>query len=149
MMFSCQICGHQSSTSVAYLRHMKIDNNIPKLVLQCCMPNCQMTFRKCAGLKAHLYRKHKKCVIEPRLNISVDLICHVDFCTAKCDSLTEFYSHLKGHIKEGRTAACPFKQFDKAFTVISTFTSHLTRKRKDSGEGNLIESIIAILPFFL
>lgn len=141
MMYSCQICGHQSSTSVAYLRHVKIHDNLPNLVLQCCMPNCTRTFKKYAGLKAHLYRKHKKYVTEPRLSIPVDLTCHVDFCTAKCDSLTKFYSHLKGHIKEGRTVACPFQQCDKSFTVISTLSCHLTRKHRESGQGNLIESI--------
>lgn len=105
------------------------------------MPSCKRTFKKCAGLKAHIYIKHKKCVVEPRLTIPVDLPCHVNFCTAKCDSLTKFYSHLKGHIKEGRTAACPFQQCDKSFTVISTLSSHLTRKHRASGEGNLIESV--------
>ena len=105
------------------------------------MPNCTKTFKKYTGLKAHLYRKHKKYVIEPRLSIPVDLTCNVDFCTAKCDSLTKFYSHLKGHIKEGRTVACPFQQCDKSFTVISTLSCHLTRKHRDRGQGNLIESI--------
>lgn len=72
----------------------------------------------------------------------VDLTCHVDFCSAKCDSLTEFYSHLEVHIKEGQVVACPFKQCDKTFKVVSTFTSHLSRKHKESAEANLIESII-------
>lgn len=75
--------------------------------------------------------------------MSVDLTCHVDFCSAKCDSLTEFYSHLKGHIKEGRAVACPFNQCEKTFTVVSTFTSHLSRTHKKTPEGNLIESTIA------
>lgn len=45
------------------------------------------------------------------------------------------------HIKEGRAVACPFKQCDKTFNVVSTFTSHLSRKHK-SREGHLIECII-------
>ncbi|KAM3614942.1 uncharacterized protein V6R79_021097, partial [Siganus canaliculatus] len=136
------IRGHQSSDSVAYVRHVKIHSNIPNAVLNCCMPNCKRTLRKCAGLKAHLYRNHRKCVTEPRFSLPTDLACHVDFCTAKCDSLIEFYSHLKGHIKEGRTVVCPFKQCGKTFTVVSTCTSHLSRNHKRNGEG-MIESILA------
>lgn len=92
----------------------------------------------CRSKSTYLHKT--KSVVEPGLTIPVDLTCHVDICTAKCDSLTKFYSHLKGHIKEGRIVACPFQQCDKSFTVISTF-SHLTRKHRASGEGNLIESI--------
>lgn len=47
------------------------------------------------------------------------------------------------HIKEGRTIVCPFKQCDKTFTVVSTFTSHLSRKHKRSEEGNLMDSVMA------
>ena len=106
------------------------------------MPNCKRSFRKCAGLKAHLYRDHKKRDTEPSLSMPVDLTCHVDFCSNKSDSLTDFYSHLKVHIKEGRAVACPFMHCDKTFTVVSTFTSHLSRKHKQSAEGNLMDSII-------
>jgi len=136
-MFSCQICGQQSATSVAYVRHIRIHSNIPNLVLQCCMPNCQRTFKKCAGLKGHIFVKQRSIRL-------VDLTCHVSSCRAKCDSLTEFYSHLKVHIKEGQTIACPFKQCDKTFTVISTFTSHLSRKHKRSEEVNLTDSVIGL-----
>ncbi len=143
-MFSCQICGQQSATSVAYVRHIKIHSNIPNLVRQCCMPNCQRTFKKCAGLKGHIYRHHKDSIVQPRSIRLVDLTCHVSSCRAKCDSLTEFYSHIKVHIKEGRTIVCPFKQCDKTFTVVSTFTSHLSRKHKRSEEGNLMDSVISL-----
>lgn len=127
---SCKICGHQSSTSEAYVRHLKIHSNVPNLALQCCIPNCKGTFRKRAGPKVHLYRNHKKCVNEPRLCTLVDLTRHVDFCSVKCDSLTEFYSHLKMDIKEGWAVACLFEECDKTLTVLSTMTSHLSRKHK-------------------
>lgn len=83
-------------------------------------------------------------MVQPKLCRLVDLTCHVSTCHAKSDSLTEFYSHLKVHIKEGRTIVCPFKQCDKTFTVVSTFTSYLSRKHKRSEEGNLMDSIISL-----
>ncbi len=124
-MFPCQFCGHQCSTTVAYVKHVRIHSNIPNLLLQCCMQTCNRKFKKVAALKSHLYRHHKECVVVPRPHLcpAVDLACNVDLCSAKCETLTQFYSHLKVHIKEGRRVACPFKQCDTSFTVISTFTS--------------------------
>lgn len=73
---------------------------------------------------------------------TLPLECHVDFCHAKSSSFPEFISHIKMHIKEGRKVTCPFRQCGKVFTVISTFTSHLTRKHKEN-TGDLIDSITA------
>lgn len=97
------------------------------LQLQCCMPNCQRTFKKCAGLKGHIYRHHKDSIVQPRSIRLVDLTCHVSSCRAKCDSLTEFCSHLKVHIKEGQTIVFPFKQCDKTFTAVSTYISFVKK----------------------
>lgn len=72
-----------------------------------------------------------------------ELTCHVDLCIAKCDTLTQFYSHLKVHIEEGRTVTCPFRQCNTSFTVLSTFTSYLCRKHKRPAVVNLAESIYA------
>ena len=103
------------------------------------MTNCKRTFRKCAGLKAHLYRDHKKRDSAPSLSMPVDLTCHVDFCSDKSDSLTDFYAHLKVHIKKGRAVACSFMLCGKTFTVVSTFTSHLSRKKtKCRGKSNVV-----------
>jgi len=142
---------------VAYVRHLRIHSNMPNFLLHCCIQACNRKFTKLAALKSHLYRHHRESVVVPRslLCPAVDLACHVDLCSAKCDTLTQFYSHLKVHIKEGRTVAylkvhikegrtvaCPFKHCDASFTVISTFTSHLSRKHKNSTEVNLTESIV-------
>lgn len=140
-MLPCQICGHKSNDIVAYVKHMRLHSSVPNVVFQCCMADCSRTFRKVAALKSHIYRHHKEQVMEPRLSLAANLTCHVDFCSATCDSLTQFYSHLKMHIKEGRTVACPFKHCDKTFTVLSSFTSHMSRRHKKCAERSLIDSI--------
>lgn len=140
-MFACQLCGQQCSTPVVCVKHMRIHSNTPNLFLHCCIQDCNRKF----ALKSHLYRHHNECVVVPRSHLypAVDLACHVDLCSAKCDRLIQFYSHLKVHIKEGRRVTCPFKQCDQSFSVISTFTSHVSRKHKNSAEVNLSESIVA------
>ena len=38
--------------------------------------------------------------------------------------------HLKGHIRKGRTVSCPFRNCDKKFLVMPSFSSHLSRTHK-------------------
>lgn len=71
-----------------------------------------------------------------------DLTCHVEYCAVHCDDLISFLSHLKTHLKEGTGVTCPFKQCKRTFTVLSTFTSHLSRCHKGRAEQNLLETIV-------
>lgn len=50
-------------------------------------------------------------------------------------------SSLKTHIREGKEASSPFRYCDKKFVTVSTFSSHVSRKHKDSSEQHLVESI--------
>lgn len=44
---------------------------------------------------------------------------------------------MKIHIRVGKTLTCPYRHCDKSFIVLSTFTSHMNRKRKNGVEKNL------------
>lgn len=67
--------------------------------------------------------------------------CHVDFCTIRCHSISTLLSHLKGHIREGRTVSCPFRNCDKRFLVVSTFSSHLSRTHKQCTARDISSSL--------
>lgn len=41
------------------------------------------------------------------------------------------------HIKECKAVTCPFRQVQ----VLSTFTSHMSRKHRNSSEGGLVDSV--------
>lgn len=118
---------------------MRIHKNTPNLTFKCVLPDCIQTFQNFSTFKCHTYR-HKH-VVRPTLS-GVELTCHVDFCSARCENLTAFYSHLKTHIREGKTVACPYRHCKKSFTVLSTFTSHMSRKHKSGTEENLAESVV-------
>ncbi len=81
-------------------------------------------------------------MVKPRSCHEVELTCHVDFCREKCKSLKFFYSHLKIHIREGKTVACPYRKCDKRFRVLSTFTSHVSRRHKDGANEHLVDSVV-------
>ncbi|KAL2083090.1 hypothetical protein ACEWY4_020863 [Coilia grayii] len=141
-MFPCQICSHNCATIVSYVRHMKIHKNTPNLTFKCVLPDCSKTFRNFSTFKCHTYRHRvSRHVVSPTLH-GVELSCHVDFCSARCETLTTFYSHLKTHIREGKTVVCPYRHCSKSFTVLSTFTSHMSRAHKNVAEKNLSESIV-------
>lgn len=133
-MFPCQICCHNCATIVAYVKHMRNHKNTPNLTFKCVLPDCSWTFQNFSTFKSHTYRHNLLCLAE--------LTCHVDFCSARCETLTAFYSHLKTHIREGKPVACPYRHSSKSFTVLSTFTSHMSRKHKNGTEENLVESVV-------
>lgn len=69
----------------------------------------------------------------------------LDVCDFKCDSFRRLFSHLKIHIREGRQVSCPFANCGKLFTVISTFSSHLSRSHKPGNHMNLVIVFCQIL----
>lgn len=84
-----------------------------------------------------LYHKVEQLVVGPRLCGATELTCHVDLCSVTCENF-----HLKIHIKDRKTVACPFKQCEKQFQVFSTFTSHMSRKHRTSPESSLVDSVV-------
>lgn len=64
--------------------------------------------------------------------------CHVELCSVKCNDLSSLKSHLKCHIREGRVVSCPFRQCEKTFSVVSSFTSHFSRVHKSCTTSSLL-----------
>lgn len=136
-MFHCELCGHSCDTKFAFVRHMKVHKNVRNMTFKCALPDCKRIFRKVSVFKTHVYRDHQakgqRASDESGFSCQCTndtLSCHVDFCTVRCDSVNNLLSHLKGHIREGRTVSCPFRNCGKRFFVVSTFSSHLSRTHK-------------------
>lgn len=117
---------------------MKIHQSIPNVNFKCALPGCSRSFSKITALKCHVYRDHQRNFKAQRTLIENDLTCPETFCSVRCNDLSSLLSHLKSHIKEGRTVACPFRQCQKRFTVLSTFTSHMSRSHKRCSVENLV-----------
>lgn len=57
----------------------------------------------------------------------------VEECTFKSPHFSSLCEHLKLHIRDKKKVVCPFSACQKLFSVISSFTSHISRKHaKDS-----------------
>ncbi len=121
---------------------MRIHIHVANVRFNCAFPACNKSFKKFSAFKTHCYRhKEGKSKLKSMPFTSFELTCHVDSCQVRCETLNRFYQHLKTHIREGRSISCPFQQRDKSFSVVSTFTAHVSRKHSDCLEVNLIDSV--------
>ncbi len=141
-MYTCKLCAHTCSTLPAFVRHMRIHIHVANVRFNCAFSACNKSFKKFSAFKTHCYRhKEGKSKLKSMPFTSFELGCHVDSCQVRCETLSRFYQHLKTHIREGRSISCPFQQCDKSFSVVSTFTAHVSRKHSDCLEVNLIDSV--------
>ncbi len=141
-MYTCKLCAHTCSTLPAFVRHMRIHIHVANVRFNCAFPACNKSFKKFSAFTTHCYRhKEGKSKLKSMPFTSFELTCHVDSCQVRCETLNRFYQHLKTHIREGRSISCPFQQCDKSFSVVSTFTAHVSRKHSDCLEVILIDSV--------
>ena len=107
---------------------------------------CSRTFKTYAAFSCHIYRDHRDVQKRKKLHSyrsSDDVLkCSVLSCNARFEDLIELCSHLKIHIDEGLSVACPFKRCGKSFHVRSSFSSHVSRKHKDWSERLLSEAVL-------
>jgi hypothetical protein len=59
------------------------------------------------------------------------LVCSLDSCGQKTEDLQKFLSHLKTHLRAGRSICCPFRHCGKTFSVLLSFKSHISRPGRD------------------
>lgn len=109
---------------------MRLHQNVPNASFACPLMDCVRSFQKVSNLRLHLYRDHQRRHEPTRGQPSVTLgcnHCNVDFSSRQSSDVV---AHVKKHIREGRTASCPFMGCEKTFTVTSTFSLHVSRNHK-------------------
>ena len=132
----CHICNVrlQCKNLKAYTRHYQIHRHERNVHFPCCVPGCMKTCFTYKGLVSHVSRHHGTGIAHGNDGISaryqsagVSVKCMMQFCQQQCSDIQEFLAHLKNHIKEGLTVACPFGNCTKQFNVKSSFSSHISR----------------------
>lgn len=123
----CQFCSFVCSSQEVLLRHHQLRHR-RGFHLPCVYSDCVCSFRTRGALKSHLSRSHNRA--KKRQEIST-FFC--DFCEFKenCSQHT-FISHILRHLKKNQTVSCPFQKCDYATNNLTTFTSHTSRKHKNS-----------------
>ena len=144
-MYYCKFCAHKISALKTHIDHQKHHRNISKF-LYCGYKTCKRIFKTYAFLSTHLHQKHDlrfKKEGNP-LSISCDkrgkFVCTVDICRKEFDNMYQLIKHLKFHISNQQEIVCPYQKCRKKYTVLSSFTGHLTRSHKKHVDQKVINT---------
>ena len=137
MLFVCPLCSFQVHSFRALLSHIRITHsNEANFHVQCGLNGCVKSYTKFSSYKAHIWRHHKdmcsSASAELRRYTSILYVCPICNETTY-NTLSELTSHLREH--SGSLVECPFIGCNKAFTVHSSLTAHISRNHKLSGQG--------------
>jgi len=89
---------------------------------------------------SHLTRVHGNCEKSLAYNGAPStLVCDILACGQRCDCLQALLEHLKFHLRKGNRVHCPFVKCTSMFSVLSTFTSHLSRRHKNWSSASIAD----------
>ncbi|XP_032366275.1 uncharacterized protein LOC116685222 [Etheostoma spectabile] len=143
MIFNCGICDFRNTSVSDYVKHCRTHRNSNKAIFPSGFPDCGRSFSSYNSFNVHLSRfHHKGRKLSFNRNISVPLKCSWEFCGKECESIKGLVAHLKCHLQEGLEVTCPYSGCAKAFKVISSFTSHLSRCHKQCDVTHIDQSYI-------
>ncbi|KAK3929621.1 Zinc finger protein 76 [Frankliniella fusca] len=110
--------------------------------IQCGFERCTDSFPNEIGFRVHLIRKHdfqaKQGSAHPQqtaVNQNASYKCSIESCSEKFYATNLLLKHLKAHINSGQTVGCPFRPCDKKYSVLSSFTGHLSRNHRSESVG--------------
>ncbi|KAL7291766.1 hypothetical protein TKK_0014552 [Trichogramma kaykai] len=136
-MFICQFCEFQTELFKNFSSHRNIHYNITKNI-NCGYEGCKKMFGQEPHLKVHLIRNHGISLKDNSLTHSKDcsdergkFICTVELCKKEHNSFQTLIIHLKEHIRDQELITCPYRDCDKQYSILSSFTGHLTKKHKN------------------
>ncbi|XP_041863678.1 uncharacterized protein LOC121653945 [Melanotaenia boesemani] len=123
----CRRCGFISSSQEGLLRHHQLRHK-KETLWPCVFSDCVCTFKTPGALKSHLTRSH--CRSEKREETAT-FFCELCEFREICTQRT-FFTHLGHHLKNQETVHCPFLHCDFKSNNFKTFSSHRSRKHKNT-----------------
>lgn len=131
--YTCNSCGVSVKTLKSYVQHQGLHRNEAHYLYPCCIANCKSRFRNYSTFKCHIYRHHRQTSsVSQCESLQGPFTCKVANCHKQLIDLSDLLGHLKFHISKREAVHCPFNNCDHSFSVKSSFTSHLSRKHKNS-----------------
>jgi len=100
------------------------------------------TFMNYESFKTHVYRDHAKysksnCLEKYR---NMHFSCNVNLCNFTCNDISDFFGQSKMHLCNNAMVKCPFEKCEHSFTVVSSFSSHMSRSHRNWKVGGRIVS---------
>jgi len=145
-MYTCKHCCYNTSGLKAFVSHCSLHRNVCGVQFSCPVKNCLFSFSNYYTLKSHVRRLHLEDLRPLRKfrDIEVPLICNIFSCGKVFQTLTDFLNHLNFHFSDGSgiSVPCPYDGCGKSFSIRSSFSSHISRKHRDTCTQNLAAAVL-------
>lgn len=134
----CKLCKFSHSSREVLLKHYRLRHYQGRSWQHPCLyTDCVCTFKTVGALKTHLTRSHKHtAALNDHFNFSCELCDFKDVCQP-----SQFLNHIRNHLRRHDTVSCPFKDCELTTNVLSTFSSHISRKHKSQGFEDFSSSV--------
>ncbi|XP_062250776.1 uncharacterized protein LOC133960292 [Platichthys flesus] len=139
----CKECKFSHPNRDTLLKHYRLCHYRGRFwPLPCLYTDCCCTFKTSGGLKCHLSRVHTQY---RKTEVEVTFFCQVcdfkDICAPK-----KYIAHLRTHLRQHVTVYCPFKDCEFTSTVLSTFSSHISRRHNSYNLNDFRASVTSSTP---
>ena len=120
MKWSCKFCNFATYNEKTIVSHYKDSHGRGRRGLSCIYPNCLTVLQSHVDFAKHI-KDHKKGS-NPLAKIRCEL------CTFSAPTnISQYFLHLKRHLRKRETVKCPFVACSFKSRVFSTFTAHKSR----------------------
>lgn len=146
-MYSCKACLHRTGSLKGYAQHYRMHSNEANIKFPCAVRGCTRPFRTYNAFKSHVTRDHghlRNDRQETLIDISetIEMRCPFDFCAQVVRNLNDLLQHLKSHIAQDTEVTCPFQGCGFKFRVKSSFSSHLSRRHRDTSNRKVLQNLV-------
>ena len=146
-MVACPRCDDTFSTVQHMIAHLgQIHSNEAHFMVVCNLPKsggtCYSVFHSFASYKTHMYRYHSGYLSADTgetYPVATEIMCCV--CKTSHPSLQALRSHYREHCNEGLSVPCIVKRCDRVFTVISSYTAHMSRHHRNVSLLNIRDDV--------
>ena len=133
-MYSCNFCTFETPFLNKHLEHHTYHRNVNRHNYYCGYNKCKKYFSDLAYLNTHLHRMHGVETMKEKVSYTgfpaddrAKFVCTINTCRKEVDSFNLLVKHFKTHIKNGQEVICPYRECNRTYSVVSSFTSHLSK----------------------
>jgi len=146
-MVACPRCGDTFPLVQHMIAHLgQIHSNEAHFRVVCNLQKsrgtCYSVFHSFASYKTHMYRYHSG-YLSADTGESHPIVTEIMCCVCKTShpSLQALKSHYREHCNEGLSVPCVVKRCNRVFTVLSSYTAHMSRCHRNVSLLNIRDDV--------
>ncbi len=127
MIWQCKLCSASFTDRLQVFKHYRLQHSHFSSVspLPCIYNDCMCTFKTLNSLRTHLSRYHTRQFGSSAEHSQQALLFKCPLCPFQQQfSESVLFCHLRRHLRNHETVACPYKDCSFTTNVYSSFNSH-------------------------